>query len=48
VTIRQPHIPELDGIRAIAILMVIVWHHFVLMWSPSRVPRSPTWRRLGV
>ena len=28
-------IKELDGVRGIAILMVMVWHYFTCQWSPA-------------
>jgi peptidoglycan/LPS O-acetylase OafA/YrhL len=37
-------IPELDGIRGIAIAMVLVWHYFASPASSIRFPaRSPLW-----
>ncbi|HEY0009845.1 MAG TPA: acyltransferase, partial [Tepidisphaeraceae bacterium] len=40
-----PHLPQLDGVRAIAVLLVI-WQHFVP--ASAAVPGGPSWGAIGV
>lgn len=35
------HIPELDGIRGLAVLMVLIWHYFVCQPSNTITSNSP-------
>jgi peptidoglycan/LPS O-acetylase OafA/YrhL len=40
-----PHMPQLDGVRALAVLLVI-WHHFLP--ASAAIPGGPSWGAIGV